>query len=456
MSPFARFAVRPALAAPLVAAAALRLGLLGLILARSGTAALYRPDTASYLLPGRNLLLHGSFSASSGPEVGRTPGYALFLALTHLGGPLTTALVQIALALTAVALAARLVLNLTADRRRAQCAAWLAALDPLSALYSLLLLSESLFCLLLLVSLERLTAFLRTRRAGPLLVSGLALGAAMLVRPVALCLPWCWAFGLFFSCLAEPRWRWRAPALLLAAALPFSALWQLRNGLETGFYGLTSVPTENLYFYNAADLAARRAGHSLAEEQQQRGYGDPRLFLALHPETSGWRAGDRLGWMSRTAQNELRTQPALVLGLHLAGSLRTAFNPGAATLLEALSLSSDRALYERERTLGPGATIGSALARRPLETALSTLLLLFPLLVYALALSALTRRRLPAPAAALLLGTALYFFAVSGGPVATSRFRLPAMVPLAALAATGWPLRQKNATASLSAPTAVA
>ena len=72
------------LVGPVIAAAALRLALLALLLARSGASALERPDTHTYLEPGRNLLLHGSFTAAGLPEILRTPGYPLFLALTSL------------------------------------------------------------------------------------------------------------------------------------------------------------------------------------------------------------------------------------------------------------------------------------------------------------------------------------------------------------------------------------
>jgi len=74
----------PRLAGPLIAAAVVRLTLLAVVLARAGTSALINTDTNSYLIPGRNLLLHGSFVADGSPDLLRTPGYALFLAVTAL------------------------------------------------------------------------------------------------------------------------------------------------------------------------------------------------------------------------------------------------------------------------------------------------------------------------------------------------------------------------------------
>jgi hypothetical protein len=75
----------PRLAAPVALATALRLALLALALARTGTGVIASGDTESYLEPGRNLLLHGRFVTGALPEIDRTPGYPLFLALAKIG-----------------------------------------------------------------------------------------------------------------------------------------------------------------------------------------------------------------------------------------------------------------------------------------------------------------------------------------------------------------------------------
>ena len=57
------------LAWPVIAATALRLALLAAALVRSGTGVIASGDTASYLEPGRNLLLHGRFWTAGAPEI---------------------------------------------------------------------------------------------------------------------------------------------------------------------------------------------------------------------------------------------------------------------------------------------------------------------------------------------------------------------------------------------------
>jgi len=85
---------RPQLTGPLIAAAVIRLTLLIFVLARGGSSSLFSSDTSSYLDPGRNLLLHGRFVADGAPELFRTPGYPLFLAITSLAGVPVTAFIR--------------------------------------------------------------------------------------------------------------------------------------------------------------------------------------------------------------------------------------------------------------------------------------------------------------------------------------------------------------------------
>jgi hypothetical protein len=85
------------LAWPVVSAAAVRLALLVFALVRGGTSVIASGDTASYLEPGRNLLLHGRFVTAGLPEIGRTPGYPIFLAAASLPGSAFAALAQVIL-----------------------------------------------------------------------------------------------------------------------------------------------------------------------------------------------------------------------------------------------------------------------------------------------------------------------------------------------------------------------
>src|ERR1035438_9861694 len=166
----------PLLAWPLVVAAAVRLALMiatHALLARKGVTAFSMIDTPGYFESGRNLLLHGSFVRGGHPYLSRTPGYPLFLALTSLPGLEFAVLVQVILSALTVVLVWRLARGIFQDDRIALLSAWIFAFEPVSIFNSVLLMSETLFLVFFLLSLERLVQFLRGRRLFVLVEAGL-------------------------------------------------------------------------------------------------------------------------------------------------------------------------------------------------------------------------------------------------------------------------------------------
>src|SRR5271166_707575 len=292
----------PRLAGPVIAAAVVRLTLLVVVLLRNGIGPLINPDTSTYLEPGRNLLLHGRFVANGAPDVFRTPGYSLFLAITSLAGLPTAALVNVILSVFCVILVWRLGRTAFGDDRIALGAAWIFAFEPISVTWSGILMSETLFLAFFLLCLERLAAFLRERSLPVLAVAGLWLAAATFVRPVTYYLPIVLAVGLFLALVRVPGLRWKAPAVFLISVLPWLAAWQMRNWVETGYSGLSTVSEVNLFFFVAPDVMGSVEHRSLVEELNDSGYPDFRNlrilnsgqlylsqpYLARHPEQAGW------------------------------------------------------------------------------------------------------------------------------------------------------------------------
>jgi hypothetical protein len=420
------------------AAAAVRLALLAATLVRTGTSVIVSGDTASYLEPGRNLLLHGSFVTGALPEIDRTPGYPLFLAIASLPGPAFAALAQVFLSVFTVLLVWRLARAVLGDDRVALLAAWLFAFEPVSVIYSVRLLAETLFLALLLLSLERLAVFLRDRRLRELIVAGLWLAAATFVRPVSYYLPVALALGLFAVLARVPGLRWKAPAVLLLSVLPWLAAWQARNWLETGFGSFTSVVVQNLYFYQAAEVTARVEHRPFDEVQNDFGYADEQAYVARHPEQAGWSQARRLAFIKSEASRVLRAHPGAYLSVQLEGSALVAFTPCAADLLRLL-----RAYPEDGAT--PKRVVHEGLARagvrlvqaHPWMAAAMAALEAVLLVLYLLAARGMLRCGARNCCLWLLLGVALYFIAVSGGTQAVGRYRLPVMPIVCILAAAG-------------------
>lgn len=430
------------LVAPLVAAALVRLGLLALVLVRFGAGALRRPDTNSYFEPGRNLLLHGRFMESGMAEIVRTPGYPVFLALASLAGPIAAAIAQVLVSVLSVVLVWRLANAVFRDRAIALLAAWLFAFEPLSITYSVLLLPETLFLAIWLLSLERLAQFLRGRQIGVLAAAGVWLAAATFVRPVTYYLPVALAAGLAGVLARDKRLRWKAPAVLLVSVLPWLGAWQLRNRIETGFGGFSSIQQKNLYFYTAAEVLSRVEHRPLPEVQNRLGYDNDRQFVSRTPAAAGWSEAQRTAFMGAEAQRILCAHPATLLRNSCAGTIRVAFNPGAATLISLLDTPVGGEAFLREREQGPlRAWVWTARAH-PWQAAamafLEGVLLALYLLAACGAARASIRRRMPAGCFWLLLGVSLYFLGSAAvGAIGAARFRLPVMPVVCVMAAAG-------------------
>lgn len=445
------------LVGPLIAASVIRLALMALLIARNGTSALALADTNSYLEPGRNLLLHGRFVADGVPDLLRTPGYSIFLAMTSLAGLPAAAVANLILSVFSVFLVWRLGRAVFDDDRIALGAAWIFAFEPISVLFSFVLLSDTLFLALLLLSLERLAMFLRGRRLRVLAAAGLWLAAATFVRPVTYYMPVALALGLFLVLARVPGLRWKAPAVLLISVLPWLAVWQIRNWVETGYGGFSSVREVNLYFFDAAEMTASVEHRKFTDVRTELGYlqfandsGQDYLFrpyLALHPEQAGWSQGQRLAFMHTEAVRVIRAHEGLYLRSCLTHLSMTVFEPGAA-VFDVLLFPGDPRHVDgliREEGLAHGAillakTYPWVAAEKAAFAIVMLGLYLFAVRGVFLAARGVFRGGMQNACLWLLLGTSLYFLAVSGaagGQGASSRYRVPIMPVVCILAAAG-------------------
>ena len=441
----------PRLAGPVIAAAVVRLTLLAVTLARTGTVALSLSDTTSYLEPGRNLLLHGRFVADGVPDLLRTPGYSLFLAITSLAGLPAAAVVNVILSAFSVILVWRLGRTAFGDERIALGAAWIFAFEPLSVANSVVLLSDTLFLALFLLSLERLATFLRGHRLPVLAATGLWLAAATFVRPVTYYLPVVLAVGLFLVLAHVTCLRWKAPAVLLISVLPWLAAWQMRNWVETRYGGFSSAEEINLYFLAAVNVTSQVEHRDFYDVRKELGYvdfannsGQSYLYppyLAVHPEQAGWSQGQRLAFMHSEAVRVIRAHYGVYLRSCIKSLLQPVFYLGA-------GFSFDRPLYPEDPSHATGfagagpAHWGALLAKaNPWVVAQKVAFTVVLLGLYLFAARGVFRGGLHKACLWLLLGTSLYFLVVTGamgGPGGGARYRLPVMPAVCILAAAGF------------------
>ncbi|RUL88673.1 AsmA-like C-terminal region-containing protein [Tautonia sociabilis] len=347
----------------------------------------------------------------------RTPGYPAFLAACQAifgeHAPLGARAVQAGLGAVSVGLVYGLVVSLwrgggEADRRRARSvatvAAALAAVEPYTVGLSALLLSEALFVPLMLAALWGLAVLWRRRPgddgeptppAGPrgiasavvAVLSGLAIGGAILVRPS-------WAAVvpviLLAWVLSERSGRAIGLAALVAVAVAGAmAPWWIRNERVIGRF----VPT------------ALWVGASLYDGLSPEATGASDMAFLEDPAISA------LGEVEQ--DRELRRRAVAFAREH----------PGRALRLAAIKVARFWSPWPNADELSaPGVEILSGLATIPV--------------FLLLAVGVWDRRRDPR-ALVLLLGTLVSFCVLHAVFVSSIRYRLPGMVPALGLAAAG-------------------
>jgi 4-amino-4-deoxy-L-arabinose transferase-like glycosyltransferase len=395
-------------------------------LATRDPAAFTAPDTETYLNPARELLATGAYTSGGQPEVVRTPGYSLLLVPGLLLGRVeaVTVALQIALAALTVVGVYALAAEVLGSPRTALAAAALYALDPLSIVYSSLLLTETLFTTVVVWATWLLARHARGGRARDLL-AGTALLAAAYVRPLGYFLPF--GAAAFAALHAARSRRWRAlPRAAFACALAAALLapWQLRNAAAADYGGFSAVRAQSLYFYDAGARLAREEGIPLEAEHARMGWPGQEEYLRVHPEQRAWTPGQRFRYMEREAKRILSADLPESALVHLRGTGRVLLGTGGGEL---------QSLF---RAPVPGGDFAGRLARgRPAPADLLHLPGALSLLaVYVLAAWWLLRVRARWSAPMLLvLCIAAYMVAVVG-PAGGARFRHPAM-PAVCLAA---------------------
>jgi 4-amino-4-deoxy-L-arabinose transferase-like glycosyltransferase len=406
----------------------------------TGTQVMTQGDSASYLEPGLNLILHGRYVGGGLPEIDRTPGYPLFTMLTGmaLNNVLLTVLAQIVVSMLSLLLVWRIAERVFPNRGAGTTAAWLYALEPISILYSVRMMPETFFVLLLLAMIDRLLSFYETGKLSTLSVTGLLLAAATYVRPVSYYLVFPLAVALVVTAPRGRGYRWKAPVVLLLSVLPLLAAWQLRNKVETGYSGFSSIVEQNLYFYQSAEVTAELDHIPLGAEQKKLGYPDELSYLAVHPEQRHWSLTQRLNYMRSQSLQILAQHRLLYLKTHFKGVGVVAFTPCATEFLQLLHLyPQDEQMPRRIMNEGVVSSFERVMRAHPGVTVIMALFELVLLAYYASAIYGICFGRGERVPLILLIGLSLYFLLISGGAQAVGRYRLPIMPEICILAAGG-------------------
>lgn len=404
----------------------------------------HAPDTKSYVALSDELGRSGRFERGGRPELMRTPGYPVFLLLGRLADPAepVTVALQVMLNCVTVWLVYQIARRLFEREAVALLAALLYALEPLSVVYSSLLLTETLYTFLLSLSLLFLVRYLARVRGWDVVGCALSMVASAYVRPIGYGLVLLVAFCLLYrAALSKPKSRRRLAHafLFLAVSVTLVGGWQVRNAARTGYWGFSSVADVNLYFYQGASVLAAERGQPYYDVQKELGYRDEALYLRSHPGQRTWDRARRYRFMRREGAQIVRSHLALYAQIHLKGMARTMLDPGGFELLKLfgqypeggglLGAVVDEGMWGAAETLyreRPAAFWTNA--------ALGVLLGVTLLLT---AVGLLTRDFVENRAAVGVFFIGLYLLVASGGPQATGRFRHPLMPLVCLLAGLG-------------------
>lgn len=422
----------------------------------------YGGDTASYLVPAKELLRSGRYMTGGFPEIFRAPGYSLLLIPGIISNRLELVMValQIGFSCLTVYLVFKLALLVFNNNKIAIICAWLYALEPLSIVYAGKILTETAFTTFLMAFLYYFLVYLNKRSLISLLAAAVMLVAATYVRPIAYYLPFLFTLILVVFAIAKfPNKK----TILIHALIFFSIsmgsmyLWNIRNKIVAGYSGFSSVTEVNLYYWHAAAVLTAKPGTNFHGQQAML---REQLQKALPPEAFQGKniahicacAPDYgspivLKYMREEAKKIIFSHPFSYLKLRLNGMVNILFNSTPwpyLTLMNYYKIGGFTQIanaYETEFFRnGWLAGMSYYLNKTPATVRITWLILQVNLLIYwCLTLIALPSKFFIKNTPALILITlASYFVIITGGPEGgSSRYRHPIMPIICIVAGYG-------------------
>ncbi len=402
----------------------------------------YTPDSLGYERIALNIVQNGAFSGQTEPpflaDLHRPPIYPAFMAVVYaLWGhtPAAVVLLQVFIFSLTVALTFSVSRLLGLSTVAGLAAAAVLAVDPVSIMATNLLLTETLYTVLLVLGMAALAAYLGEGRIRWLVASALLLGLSGLTRPIGQYLP---IVLLPIVVLSAGRGRARtvlpAGLLFILISMSITSAWAYRNYREGGVWTVSDTSYINLIYYRAREVLASVEGTS-----QDAAWRKLRVDVAQKAAEQNLGADQVAGLEQREAITVFVQHPTETVVMTAKGAGRILADPGfstACTLLDRGNTASE--CFAGSATMNESDLFGKSLRRFGDMTLLQqatlawSLALLAAVYVGAAAgvVSLIRQRRW------LVLATCLsvlgYLFILSSGAEAYSRFRIP-MAPFLAI-----------------------
>ncbi len=416
----------------------------------------YAGDSEQYLVPANELIAsHRFFSDGSrparawnwpiipAPEVLRTPGYPLLLAVGLLSGHVeaTTIACQILLSCLTVYVVYLTAGLLFENEWTALAAGALYAAEPSAILFSSLISSEALFTSIFMIGIYYLAKYMRRGALTNLGIAGGALGVSEYVRPAGYFLPLIIAIAMVaWAFAAGCKHKHRVVAQFSAFVLiPFVLVvpWRIRNKIETGYSGFSSIFTQDMYCNVAASVVAAQRHMSYREMQDRMGCYDLAVYFEDHPGQIHWSLRRILDYQCDRTVRIFLLDPVTFAKIYLAGVVRGVFDPLSTEYVRFFDLYPKQGgLLETAVDQGVVKTLQAMFRNKLL--AWSTMILLLIHFVYLSGASiGLCKSSMRDPAVLLMIVAVGYYLALPGGPSDWGRYRHPAMPLICVFAGYG-------------------
>jgi hypothetical protein len=219
---------------------------------------LVHSDSASYLNTAENLLKSGFFSQDgANADFFRTPGYPLFLSafLFFSKRLIFVQIGQIILSCATLSMIYGTILTVSQNKKWALTGCLLFAFDLMHYRYDITILSETLFCFLLSLSLLSMSLFIAKRKNYHFLTFSISLNYALFTRPILVYFNILVCVALFVLAYKQKIQYKQAFVFITLFFLTFAG-WSLRNYRHGGVFIYSTVRNYNLLYFDSALLKA--------------------------------------------------------------------------------------------------------------------------------------------------------------------------------------------------------
>jgi hypothetical protein len=316
------------------------------------------------------------------------------------------------------------------------------AFDIASVVVADQIMSEQMFMLLLFLAVVTPLLLVSapdrlTRRYLVATGCGLAASLAILTRPIGIVLPLLLPIPFLF--IRPLDFRRRLAIAVVAFALPTLAVfgWSARNYKVAGYFGLSTVPAINMYYYRAAAVIAHHSGITLSDSQDLLSHKGLTSYYQIYEARNQSPAIENE--LNAAAKHILLAYPFQTIEVTIEGTLYNAIAPMRSELSAWLLMGArEHGLNSLNMTVGASRNLLRKLLSSPLIAFLVGIQLLTMLVLWAGLTIALWRSLRASYEyrvwCTYLAVIAVMFVGLAGGGEASQRFRVP-VVPLLAIVA---------------------